>query len=175
MFKKISQSFQEFSQYSQKGHARSDISLKKREFNLENYLRVFHTFDTYFYSLADVTTLSIIDAGGPIEYFTGYTKEEVLRKGYGLMLKIHHLKDVVRSVRGGTKYFKYLYKQDPQNRPFIKVNRTLEMICKDGSKLFVLAQSIPVLFNDKMEPIYMLNIYSDIGNLGAEKNIRTIL
>ncbi|MBE8719609.1 response regulator transcription factor [Sphingobacterium pedocola] len=165
LFRKISESFQEFSRYSQTAHGKRDVLQRKKEFDLNNYLRVFHAFDTYFYSLADITTLSIIDAGGPIQHFIGYSKEEVIKNGYGLMLKIHHLKDVVRGVRGGTRYFKYLYDQAPQNRPFIKVNRTLDLVCKDGKTMFVLAQSIPVLFNENMEPIYMLNIYSDISSM----------
>lgn len=170
LFRKISQSFQEFSQYSQRSLGDADVAQRKKEFDLNNYLRVFHAFDTYFYSLADITTLSIVDAGGPIEHFTGYTKEEVIQKGYGIMLYIHHLKDTVRAVRGGTKYFKYLYEQPPENRPYIKVNRTLDLIHKNGKSLFVLAQSIPVLFNAQMKPIYMLNIYSDISDLSVMRN-----
>ncbi|QBR13353.1 helix-turn-helix domain-containing protein [Sphingobacterium sp. CZ-2] len=165
LFRKISQSFQEFSLYSQKSLGKAEALQRKKEFDLNNYLRVFHAFDTYFYSLADISTLTVIDAGGPIEQFTGYTKEEVIKRGYTLMLSIHHLKDTIRATRGGTKYFKYLYAQEPERRPYIKVNRTLDLICKDGRKLFVLAQSIPVLFNEHMEPIYMLNIYSDISDL----------
>lgn len=165
LFRKISQSFQEFSKYSQKSVGKAEAMQRKKDFDLNNYLRVFHAFDTYFYSLADISTLSIVDAGGPIEQFTGYTKEEVIRRGYSLMLSIHHLKDTIRATRGGTKYFKYLYAQAPEKRPYIKVNRTLDLICKNGKTLFVLAQSIPVLFNEHMEPIYMLNIYSDISDL----------
>ncbi len=165
LFRKISESFQEFSRYSQRSLGNSDTLNRKKDFDLNHYLRVFHAFDTYFYSLADISTLSIIDAGGPIEQFTGYTKEEVIKKGYRLMLEIHHLRDTIRATRGGTKYFKYLYDQPAEKRPYIKVNRTLEMKCKDGRILFVLAQSIPVLFNENMEPIYILNIYSDISDM----------
>lgn len=169
LFRKLVSSFQEMGSLSQRALGKADTVDKKKEFNLNEYLRIFHTFDRYFYSLADVSSLKVIDAGGPIEYCTGYTREEVINKGYRLMLKIHHLQDTIRSARGGARYFKYLYQQPAQHRPHIKVNRTLDLFCKDGRKIHVLAQSIPVLFNDAMEPIYMLNIFSDITDITSNR------
>lgn len=169
LFRKLVSSFQEMGSLSQRALGKADTIDKKKEFNLNEYLRVFHTFERYFYSLADVSSLKVIDAGGPVEQCTGYTREEVIRKGYRLMLKVHYLQDVIRSARGGARYFKYLYQQPTHHRPYIKVNRTLDLFCKDGRKIHVLAQSIPVLFNDQMEAIYMLNIFSDITDIKSDR------
>lgn len=169
LFKKLISSFQEMGNLSQRALGKADTIDKKNDFNLNEYLRVFHAFDRYFYSLADVSLLKIIDAGGPIEQCTGYTREEVIYKGYHLMLKAHHLQDTIRSARGGARYFKYLYQQPAHHRPYIKANRTLDLFCKNGRKIHVLAQSIPVLFNDHMEPIYMLNIFSDITDIKSDR------
>ncbi len=169
LFRKLVSSFQEFGNLSQRALGRADTLNKKNEFDLNEYLRVFHTFDSYFYSLADISSLKVIDAGGPVEQCTGYTREDVINKGYRLMLKVHHLQDTIRSARGGSQYFKYLYRQPAQHRPYIKVNRTLDLFCKNGRQIHVLAQSIPVLFNDLMEPIYMLNIFSDITDIKSDR------
>lgn len=169
LFRKLISSLQEFGHLSQRALGKSDTLEKKKEFNLNEYLRVFHSFDRYFYSVADISSLKVIEAGGPIEQCIGYSREDVINKGYRLMLKVHHLQDTIRSARGGSRYFKYLYQQQPHHRPYIKVNRTLDLFCKDGRKIHVLAQSIPVLFNDLMEPIYMLNIFSDITDIKPER------
>jgi DNA-binding CsgD family transcriptional regulator len=169
LFGKLVSSLQEFGSFSQRALGKPDTAIKKKEFNLNEHLRFFHAFDRYFYSVADISSLKVVDAGGPIEQCVGYTREEVIRKGYRLMLKVHHLQDAIRSARGGSRYFKYLYDQPPANRPYIKVNRTLDLFRKDGRKIHVLTQSIPILFNDFMEPIYMLNIFSDITDLSVEK------
>lgn len=169
LFRKLVSSFQEMGNLSQRALGKADTVNKKKEFNLNEYLRVFHTFERYFYSLADVSSLKVIDAGGLVEQCTGYTREEVIRKGYRLMLKVHHLQDTIRSARGGARYFKYLYQQPAHHRPYIKVNRTLDLFCKDGRKIHVLAQSLPVLFNDQMQPIYMLNIFSDITDIKSDR------
>eukprot|EP01136_Pigoraptor_vietnamica_P022077 Opistho-1_new@72822 len=42
---------------------------------------------------------------------------------------------------------------------------------KNGTKFQCMAQSIPVLFNDEMEPIYFLNIFTDISLLKTDKKV----
>ena len=113
--------------------------------------------------------MRFIKAGGALEQLTGYTEQDFLGKSYSVMLKVHSLRDNIRAARGGSLYFNYLYKKAPQYRPFIKVNRTLELKCKNGSYKYVLVQSIPVLFNEQMEPICFLNIISDISELCSNR------
>ena len=83
---------------------------------------------------------------------------------------LHKLIDNIRAARGGSLYFKYLYSQAPHKRPFIKVNRTLDLKCKDGTVKHVLVQSIPILFNAQMEVVYFLNIISDISELKTNRD-----
>ena len=164
-FKDLISSHNEFSSWAQKANGKKSTIESIQAFNIDKYLQTFHCFDTYCYIIADSTTLRYVKIGGAVEQLTGYTVEEFMGKSYSTMLKVHRLRDVIRAARGGTLYFNYLYKQPPQNRPFIKVNRTLDLRCKNGTVKHVLAQSIPILFNEQMEPIYFLNIISDISDL----------
>lgn len=168
MQKKIKELFSshyEFSRWAQKAVGKKTTIESISSFELDKYLQVFHCFDVYCYLIADSTSMRFIKTGGAIEQLTGYTNEDILGRSYSFMLKVHSLRDNIRAARGGSMYFNYLFKQAPQHRPFIKVNRTLELKCKDGSHKFVLVQSIPILFNALMEPVYFLNIISDISGL----------
>lgn len=164
-FKDLVFSHNEFSRWAQKAIGKKSTRDCLQGFNLDSYLQLFHCFDSYCYLIADSTTMKFVKLGGAVTQLTGYAEEDVLGKSYSFMLKVHRLRDNIRAARGGTLYFNYLYKQDPQNRPFIKVNRTLDLKCKDGTVKHVLVQSIPILFNDQMEPVYFLNIISDITDL----------
>lgn len=164
-FKELVNSHYEFSRWAQKALGKKSTRENLSIFDLDKYLQLFHCFDVYCYLIADSTTMRFIKTGGALEQLTGYTDQEVLNKSYSFMLKVHSLRDNIRAARGGTLYFNYLFKQPPRHRPFIKVNRTLELKCKDGSHKYVLVQSIPILFNAQMEPIYFLNIISDISGL----------
>lgn len=168
-FKELLVSHYEFSAWAQRAIGKKSTSEKLSAFNLDTYLQVFHSFDVYCYLIADSTRMRFVKAGGALEQLTGYTEAEVVGKSYSIMLKVHSLRDNIRASRGGTMYFNYLYKQPPHLRPFIKVNRTLDLKCKNGILKHVLVQSIPILFNSKMEPIYFLNIMSDISSLVANR------
>lgn len=168
-FKDLVLSHYEFSTWAQKAIGKKTTRESLQSFSLDNYLQMFHCFDTYCYIIADSTSLKFVKLGGAIEQLTGYKEEEVLGKSYSFMLKVHRLSDNIRAARGGSMYFNYLYKQAPHKRPFIKVNRTLDLKCKDGTIKHVLVQSIPILFNAPMEPVYFLNIISDISDLKTNR------
>lgn len=164
-FKELVKRHNEFSFWAQKAIGKKSTIESIQEFDIDNYLQVFHCFDSYCYVITNSTTMRNIKIGGAFEQLTGYNDKEFIGKSYMSILKLHRLRDVVRASRGGTLYFNYLYKQPPQNRPFVKVNITLDLKCKSGSIKHILFQSIPILFNAEMEPIYFLNIYSDISDL----------
>lgn len=168
-FKELIISNYEFSTWAQKAMGKRTTNESMQSFNLDNYLKLFHCFDCYCYVVTDSTTMRLIKVGGAYEQLTGYREEDFLGKSYNFLLKVHRLKDIIRGARGGSLYFKYLYKQAHHKRPFIKVNRTLDLKCKDGSLKHVLVQSIPILFNNEMEPIYFLNIISDISELKTNR------
>ncbi len=168
-FKELIVSFQEFCRMTQRALGKKSSMVNKHNFDIGQYLQTFHAFDQYCYYMADINRMQIIDIGGAAEQMTGYTKEEFLNKGYMVSLKTHRIKDLIKSVNGGKKYFDYLYKQPQTNRPFIKVNRTMDFFCKNGKVIHVLIQSIPALFNDAMEPVYMFNIMSDITEIKTDR------
>lgn len=168
-FKELIISNYEFSTWAQKAMGKRTTKESIQSFDLDKYLQLFHCFDCYCYSVTDSTTMRFIKVGGACEQLTGYTEEDIIGKSYSFMLKVHRLKDIIRAARGGSMYFKYLYMQTKQKRPFIKVNRTLDLKCKDGTLKHVLVQSIPILFNKEMEVIYFLNIISDISELKTNR------
>ncbi len=169
-FKELVSSFQEFASLSQKGKGSVSTESIKQNFNFEKYLTAFSAIDRYCYVVADVTQLKIIKAGGSFTQMTGYEVSEFENKSYHKLLKVHSLRDLIRGALGGSKYYKYLYSQPPENRYFIKANRTVDIKCKNGTKLHCLAQSIPIAFNEKMEPVFFLNILSDLSQIKTENS-----
>ncbi len=135
----------------------------KNNLNIQNFLNAFHSFDVYTYALVDVTEKKIEKVGGTIKQITGYEPDYFEGKGYFKFFKLHSLQDIYKSLRGSAQYFKYLYDSKKERRPFIKANRTLDLYKKDGSKIHVLVQGIPVLFNAKMDVIMFLIICTDIS------------
>ena len=165
-------SFQEMVSMSQRPVGDANTVEKKKNFRFDDYLRVFHAFEIYMYLLIDLSTNNVVEVGGPVKQFTGYEKEMFLNKGYGFVLKVHRLWEMVKATKGGAKYWKYFYSQSPEKRPFIKSNRIMDVITKDGTAKPVLVQSIPVLFNDKMQAVYMLNIISDVSDFYPKKTFK---
>jgi DNA-binding CsgD family transcriptional regulator len=169
LIKQIVASYQDFSKIAQQSLGSKGIIEKKNNFNISSYLQQFHSFDTYCYFIADTSRLKIIEVGGAVEQLSGYEPSYFEGKSYQIMLKLYKIADVIKMTRGGSYYFNYLYQQLPEHRPFIKANVTVEMKRKNGSWLPVLFQSIPILFNDKMEVIYFLNILTDIESLNPSQ------
>jgi DNA-binding CsgD family transcriptional regulator len=169
-FKELVVSFQEFASLSQKGKGKLSTEFIKQNFDFEKHLAVFSAIDRYCYVVADVTQLKLVKAGGSFLQMTGYEPSEFENKLYNKLLKVHSLRDLIRGALGGSKYYKYLYSQPPENRYFIKANRTVDIKCKNGTKLHCLAQSIPIAFNDKMEPIFFLNILSDLSQIKPDNS-----
>ncbi|MBS4041040.1 MAG: PAS and helix-turn-helix domain-containing protein [Flavobacteriales bacterium] len=165
LYKKLNNLFQEFSVLSQKSKGSLTANKAIQNFDLSKYLQVFCAIDTYFYLVTEVSSFKVIEVGGAVEQMVGYQREELLYKSYALFLKFHTVRDILKSLKGGTKYYKYLYQQPKKNRPFIKVNRTMNIICKNGQTKHALFQGIPILFDDEMKPIYILTIITDISSL----------
>jgi DNA-binding CsgD family transcriptional regulator len=168
IFKKIQNLFSNYSLFAQKGRGHSDTLDIKKKINLDQYLSAFHSFEVFSYALVDITELKIVKVGENIKQLTGYDTEFFEGKGYNRFLKLHSLFDIYRSISGASKYFKYLYSKEKGKRPYIKANRTLDLYKKSGEKLFVLVQSIPILFNAKAEVILMLVICTDISSLKSD-------
>jgi DNA-binding CsgD family transcriptional regulator len=167
-FSKLLKIFSEFSIFSQKGKGKISTIQKKSEFNIKNFLKTFSSFEVYSYVLVDVTELKIVEVGKSLKQLTGYDPDYFEGKGYHKFIKIHSIQDIIRSIYGGIKFYQYLYKQKKENRPYIKAIRTLYLYKKDGSKIFVMVQGIPVVFNDQMEVVLLLLICTDITQFQAE-------
>lgn len=169
-FKELVSVFQEFSKLSQKanGYAVSQTD-KQLQLALEKNLAIYSAFDQYCYLVADTTKLKFVKIGGAFKQMTGYDANDFEGKSYHVLLKIHSLKDLIKSALGGSKYFNYLYQQPPHNRQFIKAVRTVDITCKNGKQIHCLAQSIPLVFNDKMAPVFFLNIITDLASIKLEK------
>lgn len=168
-FSKVLKLFSEYSFFAQK--AKGDISTleAKKNLDIQSFLTSFNSFGIFSYALVDVSDLKIVKAGGAMKQITGYDTDYFEGKGFSLFLKLHKLKDLYKSMKGGNQYYKYLYSQEKEKRPFIKANRTLDLIRKDGSSIHVLVQGIPVLFNDKMEVIMFLLICTDISGFKLDR------
>lgn len=166
--KKILKAFSEYSLFAQK--AKGDLSTieAKKNLQIEEYLTSFHSFNFYTYALVDVSDLKIEKVGDTTRQITGYDPSYFEGKGFYRFLNLHSFMDMYKSLKGGRAYFKYLYSAPKESRPFIKTNRTLDLIKKDGTKIPVLVQGIPVLFNDKMEVIMFLVICTDLTGFQSE-------
>lgn len=165
VFKKVLKVFSDYSLFAQKG--KGDVSTldAKKNLDLSKFLNAFHSFEVSSYALVDITEFKIIKVGDTFKQLTGYDADYFEGKKFNKFLKLHSLLDIYRSLKGGSQYFKYLYSQEKEKRPHIKANRTLDLYKKNGEKIHVLVQGIPVLFNSKMEVILILIICTDITSL----------
>jgi DNA-binding CsgD family transcriptional regulator len=168
LFKKILQSFSDYSLFAQKAKGDWSTVNAKKKLSVDKYLTSFHSFNYYTYALVDVSDLKIVTVGDSIKQITGYDASHFEGKGFYRFLNLHSLIDIYKSLRGARQYYKYLYSQPKERRPFIKANRTLELIKKDGTKVPVLVQGIPVLFNDKMEIIMFLLICTELTDFQSK-------
>lgn len=166
---KVFKLFSDYSLVAQKAKGDPSTVEAKKNLNIQSYLNAFYSFEVFSYALVDITDLKIVKVGGMIESMTGYDAGYFEGKGYYRFIKLHTIPDLYKSIKGSLKYFKYLYAQKKESRPSIKANRTLDLIRKDGSKIHVLVQGIPVLFNAKMEVIMFLLICTDITDFKPDK------
>jgi DNA-binding CsgD family transcriptional regulator len=157
--------FAEYGFWAQKAKDDPSTILAKKNIDIQRFLSAFYSFDVYTYALVDITDLKIVKVGGTISQMTGYEPSYFEGRSFYRFLKLHTLQDIYKSLKGSKKYFEYLYSQSHENRKSIKANRTLDLIKQDGSKIHVLVQGIPVLFNAKMEVIMFLLICTDISEL----------
>jgi len=155
--------FTDYGIITQKAKGDPSTIQAKKNLNIKSFLNAFHSFEVYTYALVDVTEKKIVKVGGTIKQMTGYEPEYFEGKGYFKFLKLHSIQDIYKSLKGSVQYYKYLYTAEKEKRPYIKANRTLDLFKKDGSKIHVLVQGIPVLFNAKMEVIMFLLICTDIS------------
>jgi DNA-binding CsgD family transcriptional regulator len=169
LFKELHKTYQQFSSFAQRALGKKSTIHSKENFQLDEYLKIYHSIDTYCYVIADSVNMEIIKAGGSFYKMLGYQPEEVVGKRYSFILKAYYLPDLIKLIKGGIDYFDYLYKQPPQNRPYIKANFTAEFKVKNRESIHILGQSIPILFNEEMQPIYFLNIITDISDLKPDK------
>ncbi|MCZ8156865.1 MAG: LuxR C-terminal-related transcriptional regulator [Leptospira sp.] len=163
--------FNAFSNYvslAQKAKGDSSTIEAKKNVNIEKFLTGFYSFDIFCYAIIDVTDLKILKFGGATQQLTGYDPDYFEGKSYYKFLKLHSVKDLLKSLVGGSKYFNYLYSQKKEKRPFIKSNRTIDLYKKNGDKIHVMVQNIPILFNSKMEVILFLIICTDISSLNPK-------
>lgn len=168
IFKSILKLFSEYSFFAQKGKGDISTVLAKKNLDIQSFLKSFHSFDVFTYCVVDVSDLKIIKVGGTFKQITGYDLSLFEGKGFHTFLKLHTLKDIFKSIKGGNQYFKYLYSLPKKNRPFVKANRTLDLIKANGTRIHVLVQGIPVLFNEKMEVILFLLICTDISAIKTD-------
>ncbi len=170
LFKELINFYQQYSLFSQKSLAKKSTYEAIQSFNLEEYLKIYHSIDNYCYFIADVSSMEIVKVSSSIKSLMGFEASEFEGKKFSVFLNIHPLADLIKLSRGGIAYFDYLYKQPKQNRPYIKANFTIDLKTKNGPSIHVLGQSIPVLFNEEMEVIYCLNIITDISDLKTDRS-----
>jgi DNA-binding CsgD family transcriptional regulator len=162
LLSKVFKLFSDYVLFAQKAKGDASTLQAKSNLDVSTFLNAFHSFDLYTYALVDITELKIVKVGDTIKQMTGYGPDYFEGNSFYKFLKLHSLQDIYKSLIGSSNYFKYLYSKDKEKRPFIKANRTLDLIKRDGSRIHVLVQGIPVLFNSKMEVIMYLLICTDI-------------
>jgi len=170
-YKELLSYWHQFTNFTNKVIGKKSTLLAKTNFELEEHLKLYHCIDNFFYVLADSVNHTFVQVGGGIEVMTGYQAQDFMGRGYQTALKIHSIWELLKITKGSVKYFEYLYNAPPANRKYIKANYTFEFKRKNGTKFQCMAQSIPVLFNDEMEPIYFLNIFTDISLLKTDKKV----
>jgi DNA-binding CsgD family transcriptional regulator len=169
-FKRLFKFFSDYSFFAQKAIGDPSTIEAKKNLDLRKFLQGFHSFDVFCYALIDISELEILKFSGSTYQLTGYEDNYFEGKSYYKFLKLHSIKVIIRSLSGSSDYFNYLYAQKKEKRAFIKANRTLDLIKKNGEKIHVLVQSVPVLFNSKMEVIVMLVICTDISSIKPDRS-----
>lgn len=170
LFKELINFYQQFSLFSQKSLAKKSTYDAIKSFNLEEYLKIYHSIDNYCYFIVNVNNMEIVKVSSSVKSLIGFEANEFEGKKFSVFLKVHHLSDLIKLSKGGIAYFDYLYKQPSKNRPYVKANFTIDLKTKNGPSIHVLGQSIPVLFNEEMEAIYFLNIITDISDLKSDRS-----
>jgi DNA-binding CsgD family transcriptional regulator len=167
--RKLLRFYSDYSFFAQKAIGKASTLEVKKNLDFKKIIDGFHCFDVFTYVLVDVTELKIVQVGGAIKQLTGYDESYFEGKGFYRFIRLHSIQDMIRSLSGSSQYFKYLYSQEKEKRPFIKSNRTVDLNHKNGTKTHVLVQSIPVLFNDKMEVVKFLVIATDISAIKVDR------
>ena len=106
--------FNAFSNYvslAQKAKGEPSTIHAKQNINIDKFLTGFYSFDIFCYAIIDVSELKIVKFGGATQQLTGYDPDYFDGKSYYKFLKLHSVKDLLKSLLGGYKYFKYLYSQ----------------------------------------------------------------
>lgn len=165
LYKDLKNAFLDFAFYTQKSRGQKSARAKIADFDIQSVLQQFHGLGIYAYIVADNTTMTFIEVGGALEQLTGYTRKEVIGSGYIFILKVFKLKELIKRVRGTKFYYEYYYKQPIANRVFIKSNAITTLIRKDKTELICLNQGIPLLLDDEGNPLFYLNILTDITGL----------
>jgi len=171
-YKELLSYWQDFTRMTNKVVGKKSTLIAKTSFDLDEHLKRYHCIDNFFYVLTDNVSHTIIRAGGGIESMTGYKVADFEGKSYYVTLKVYSIFEIMKIAKGGIKYYEYLYSRPVDTRKYIKANYTFEFKKRDGKKFQCMCQSIPVLFNEEMEPIYFLNVFTDISQLKTDKKLQ---
>ncbi len=140
----------------------------KEQFKIDDYIKNYEAIGPFVYFISDYSRFNFTHVGGNTELLLGYKNEEIEGKGFGLTYKLVSLKDIVRLLRGASFFWKHFKSTPIDDRKYLRVNYTLTYKRKDGSTFEGFQQNRPVLFNEKGDPIYFLNIITDISDLKSK-------
>jgi hypothetical protein len=119
--KDLINAFSNYVSLAQKAKGELSTIYAKQNINIDKFLTGFYSFDIFCYAIIDVSELKILKFGGATQQLTGYDPDYFEGKSYYKFLKLHSVKDLLKSLLGGYKYFNYLYSQKKEKRPFIDV------------------------------------------------------
>ena len=147
---------------------RQMVEIIIKSIKIDDYIKHYEAIGPFVYFISDYSRFNFTHVGGNTELLLGYKNEEIEGKGFGLTYKLVSLKDIVRLLRGASFFWKHFKSTPIDDRKYLRVNYTLTYKRKDGSTFEGFQQNRPVLFNEKGDPIYFLNIITDISDLKSK-------
>ena len=144
--------------------------MTSKQFDLNLFFAGHYCIDVFFVIITDAVSCNIETIRGAFEQVTGFLPEQFVGGSY--MLLLHHLnKKESKKIKNTSLIFaNYLKSQPNENKSSILMNRTMEILGKDGSKLQILIQSVPIAFNVSFEAQTFLNIVTNISNFKTAGN-----
>ncbi|HTF80903.1 MAG TPA: helix-turn-helix transcriptional regulator [Cytophagales bacterium] len=124
----------------------------------------------FFYYVADLQNLKIVEVGGSLQSLTGLKPTDVEGRNFAYALKIFRWTEIPDILKGMIKYHEYMYAKPIQDRLMIKGSVVLNVKHKNGTYFTGLLQAMPLAVDSKGHVSHMYSSITDISRFHLDPN-----